>query len=84
MDKEWGAEPNVSMCSITKSSFEAGIRWHINALWHDKSELPKVSKPIFIECKYIGAPSCYYVIDSWYFKRYPVNRWVYIEDLLPD
>lgn len=84
MDKEWGAPPNAFMGSITKSSFEAGIRWYINALWHDKSELPRVYKDIFVECKHVDAPPSYCVIDSWDFKRYPVSRWAYLEDLLPD
>lgn len=84
MDKEWGAPLNNTMYSIAQHSFEAGAYWHKSSLWHDKRELPKVDKYIFVECKYVDAPPSYYVIDSWHFKRYPVSRWVYLEDLLPD
>ena len=84
MDNEWGVPPNASMGSVIKSSFEAGIHWHINALWHDKSELPRICKYIFVECKNVDTPPSYCVIESWDFKRYSVSRWAYLEDLLPD
>ena len=65
-------------------AFLQGAKWRINSVWHDKSELPRICKYIFVECKYIDAPPSYFVIESWDFKRYSVSRWAYLEDLLPD
>ena len=74
----YGSKDNIM------EDFIAGAQWRINSVWHDKSELPRICKYIFVECKYIDAPPSYFVIESWDFKRYSVSRWAYLEDLLPD
>lgn len=72
--------------SMRRDAFRDGAKWFIKAIWHDAEEEPKSNKKLVVQrinCKgYI-----YYEIDknrtyvSW--KGYGINKWCYLEDILP-
>lgn len=66
------------------SCFKDGARWRINEAWHDVKEKPKWDEAILVECEYIDMPSKYHIIQGGNVDKFPVKRWAYLSDLLPD
>lgn len=71
------------------TSFNDGIEWFKNAIWHDASEEPKERKYILVQWLYEGRTS--YETDRvqskvrWQYRVAENNiiKWCYIEDILP-
>lgn len=71
------------------TSFNNGIEWFKNAIWHDASEEPKERKYILVQWLYEGRTS--YETDRvqskvrWQYRVAENNiiKWCYIEDILP-
>lgn len=67
-------------------SFEAGINWFLDNLWHDASEEPKYYRPLLYEHRsgryFVFANQMSYC--SWRDRReiHGITRWLYIDDLL--
>lgn len=67
--------------------FYHGAQWRINSVWHDAQEEPCNGKILIVETKnygiFIAGPN----IDTKDYeclkKEFDINRWAYIEDLLP-
>lgn len=74
---------------VCRVSFEDGVEWFKNAIWHDASEEPKERKYILVQWLYEGRTS--YETDRVQSKVRWQNRvaenniikWCYIEDILP-
>lgn len=72
-----------------RASFEDGVEWFKNAIWHDASEEPKERKYILVQWLYEGRTS--YETDRvqskvrWQYRVAENNiiKWCYIEDILP-
>lgn len=70
------------------TSFNDGIEWFKNAIWHDASEEPKERKYILVQWLYEGRTS--YETDRvqskvrWQYRVAENNiiKWCYIEDIL--
>ena len=73
------------------SCFKDGARWRINEAWHDMKERPK-HKQQFVYQALRKSGEIYYGLtqtfgdDEWDFlnKCAIVERWAYLNDLLPD
>lgn len=72
---------------ISKIAYSAGAQWRINSVWHDASEKPNVSKPVLLIYDGNRYRVGYFIEKNLYrsFRcRWTINRWAYVEDLLPD
>ncbi len=78
---------NNAICEFGPDIFKAGAQWRINSVWHDAQEEPCNGKILIVETKnygiFIAGPN----IDTKDYeclkKEFDINRWAYIEDLLP-
>lgn len=71
----------------SRCSFISGARWRINSVWHDGSEEPNVSKPLLLIYDGNRYRVGYFIEKNLYrsFRsRWTINRWAYVEDLLPE
>lgn len=72
------------------TSFNDGIEWFKNAIWHDASEEPKERKYILVQWLYEGRTS--YETDRvqskvrWQYRvaENKITKWCYINDILPE
>ena len=75
------------LVNLERRGFIAGAQWRINSVWHDAQEEPCNGKILIVETKnygiFIAGPN----IDTKDYeclkKEFDINRWAYIEDLLP-
>lgn len=66
--------------------FIAGANWRINKMWHDASEKPKQGCMTLVVCSngtsYVCGPNYSDWNDA--VRVFLIERWAYIEDLLPE
>lgn len=67
-------------------AFENGADWRINSVWHDASEKPKKNDVhIAVLNKYVIKTYFWCDFSGWekYVRLDNIEKWAYIEDLLP-
>ncbi len=65
--------------------FLDGARWRINSVWHPINEDPGYKKHILVHFRSGNFTSWFASADILSaFKRFEVEEWAYIEDLLPN
>jgi hypothetical protein len=64
---------------ISEESFEQGVHWLLNNLWHDASEKPEWDSMIIVERNLEYEVITYIDITYWD----DVLRWCYLKDILP-
>ena len=78
--------------AIFVKGFTDGAQWRINSAWHEVSETPQPRREFVYQGVRRGSLAMYYGIytvngkDDWDFVRefVVIERWAYLEDLLPD
>lgn len=67
-----------------RAGFMAGAEWRRNHVWHKTDEIPKLRKDILVHFESGNMATMYVdkeVLDK--FKKYYVDYWAYIDDLMP-
>lgn len=70
-----------------ENGFIAGAHWRINSVWHDTSEEPDVDKPVLVNYDGSRYMVNYFMTKKLYRsfrRRWTINRWAYVDDLLPE
>lgn len=72
-------------CDIQKA-FIAGVNWRINTVWHDVKEIPENNRMILVIMQHdiptvLGPDNSFFQEEV---KDRQIQRWAYIEDLLPN
>ena len=67
-----------------KEGFIAGANWRINSVWHDAANGKAENKPALIEYTHRDGSCGYLVVPNPQEVKEAIDRWAYIEDLLPN
>lgn len=63
---------------------EWGADWRINSVWHDAANEKAENKPALIEYTHRDGSCGYLVVPNPQEVKEAIDRWAYIEDLLPN
>lgn len=75
---------DVAGRTVYECAFEAGAQWRINSVWHPINEDPGYGKYILVHFRSGNYTSWFASADIlWDFKRFEVDEWAYVVDLLP-
>ncbi|HCZ20630.1 MAG TPA: hypothetical protein DHU85_03800 [Porphyromonadaceae bacterium] len=75
---------NNAICEFGPDIFKAGAQWRINSVWHPINEDPGYGKYILVHFRSGNYTSWFASADIlWDFKRFEVDEWAYVVDLLP-
>ena len=73
---------NVKPYSVV--DFISGAEWRINSVWHDAANGKAENKPALIEYTHRDGSCGYLVVPNPQEVKEAIDRWAYIEDLLPN
>ena len=72
---------------VCRASFEDGVEWLKQALWHDAKEEPDKHKFVLVQWFYMGRYGADMIKRKYYWQgyieEYHIIKWCYIDDLLP-
>lgn len=89
-DKYNPCRSTLDMEEVCRASFADGVKWFMEAIWHDASEEPELNKKLVVQyTNYMG--NIDYEVDIndsllWkdWVMSYRISKWCYIEDILSE
>lgn len=81
--KEVDADDYVLRKDNCREDFITGAEWRINSVWHDAANGKAENKPALIEYTHRDGSCGYLVVPNPQEVKEAIDRWAYIEDLLP-